>query len=533
MHQKKYGLDWPLLKNRILVLAFFSLLTLIGLFNFKKQGISWEAPGLRLNGGNSLIYIADLFNLNLVPSNYRDFPAMGMNGMADHGVAYDMPLGALEVVLGINDPMHVYQFRTLVNFMVFIIGTLSIFFIVKRRLSSKELAILACVFYVISPRIFAAGFYSPADMPFTSFFALGVNLSLRFLEKPSFKNALWAGIVCGYATDIRLLGIIIFPVVVFLYLIQYFSDKQKRSLPIKHLRTYIIVGFISIYVFFPYLWASPVKRFLEVFHSLSRYPWGGMDLYFGKLIPANDLPWHYIPVWIIITTPLLYVFFFGIGLFYIINKFIKNRVIDFDFIQDILFMILIFVPIFVVIFLNSVLYDSWRHLYFVYPFLIVVSVIGWKSFVPKRRKFYAPFTAKILVTSILLFQTAAWMIVNNPRQYLYFNPLAGKVSLEKKWEMDYLGLSNKEGLKYIFSRNSNTLITVGVASFTPFDMSLKTLPSKYSDRISIVPISEKPDYIVNNFRMISNPLMDFPGYSISKIFTVDKSRYLEIWERDK
>jgi hypothetical protein len=533
MRKKKYFLDWPSLKNYIPVLAFFGVLTLIGLFNFKKQGISWEAPGLRLNGGNSLIYIADLFNLNLVPAYYRDFPPMGMNGMADHGVAYDVPLGALEVLLGINDPMHVYQFRTLVNFLVFIIGTSSIYFIVKRRLFSQNLAILACAFYVLSPRIFSAGFYSPADIPFTSFFALGVNLSIRFLEKPNFKNALWAGIVCGYATDIRLLGIIIFPVVFCLYLIQHFSDKQQRDLQISPLVNYIVVGFISIYVFFPYLWASPVKRFFEVFASLSRYPWGGMDLYFGKLIPANDLPWHYIPVWILITTPLLYVFFFGIGLYLIITRLIKNRVIDFSFIQDALFLTLVFAPIFMVILLNSVLYDGWRHLYFVYPFVIVVSVIGWKSIAPRKKKFADMFTAKILLTAILMCQTAAWMILNNPRQHLYFNPLAGKVSLEKKWEMDYLGLTNKEGLQYILGRNSDTVITVGVASFTPFDMSLKTLPSKYSDRISIVPISENPDYIVNNFRMMMKPFTGLPGYSILKIFTIDNSRYLEIWERKK
>jgi hypothetical protein len=480
---KKPKINWSARKNHVSTLAFFCLLGLVGFLNFKKYGISWEAPGLRLNGGNALIYIADLFKLNVVPTQYREFPEMGMNGMADHGVAYDAPLGALEVLLGIEDSMQIYQFRTLINFIVFMIGTLSIYFIVKRRLYSTNLAILACTFYVLSPRIFAAGFYSPADMPFTSFFVLGVNLSLRFLEKPKFRNALLAGLACGYATDIRILGIIIFPIVIFLYFIKHVSDKHKIKLSIRPLLSYIATGILSIYIFYPYLWADPVKRFLEVFFSLSRYNWGGLDLYFGELIPANDLPWHYIPVWIVITTPILYVFFFGVGTFFILTKFIKTRKIDFNLVQDSLFLVLVFGPIFMVIVLNSVLYDSWRHLFFIYPFVIIVSVIGWNSIALNQKTFFYLYVIKLLVTSILVFQTATWMIFNNPNQNLYFNSIAGTTSLEKKWEMDYLGLSNKEGLKYIFSQDSNPLITIGVASFTPFDMSLKALPSKYINRI--------------------------------------------------
>ena len=114
--------------------GFFSTLLIIGLFNFRKYGISWEAPALRLNGGNSVIYIADLLRLDIVPDQYRQFAPIGSNGMADHGVAYDMILIVLEGILRFSDPMQIYQMRTFVNFLVFMIGTISIYFIVNRRL---------------------------------------------------------------------------------------------------------------------------------------------------------------------------------------------------------------------------------------------------------------------------------------------------------------------------------------------------------------------------------------------------------------
>lgn len=520
-------------KDRTLTISFFLVLILVGLINFRKYGVSWEAPALRLNGGNALIYIADLLGLDIVPAQYRQFAPMGENGMADHGVAYDVPLVALEAIFGIQDPMSIYQFRTLVNFLVFVVGTLSVYLLVNRRLASNKLALLASLFFVLSPRIFAAGFYSPSDMVFTSFFALGVNLSIRFLEKPTWQRATMAAAVCGYATDIRLLGIVIFPLICLSYFLLKLDRRFIEKVSIRPLAAYLATGVFSIYLFFPYLWEDPIRRFIEVFSSLSKYNWQGRNLYFGELIPANDLPWHYIPVWITITTPILYLVLFIFGAVLITLDFCKERKFNFIAIQDILFLGLIIGPIFMVIVLESVLYDTWRHLFFVYPFIIVVATIGWSRIFAKGDSKRYLSSIKIGATSILLFQTAFWMYSNNPNQNLYFNALVGNKSVEQKWEMDYLGLSNKEGLNYILSESPSRQITVAVVSFTAFDMSLKALPAKYLDKVVVVPIEEKPDFIVNNFRLRESEFLGEPGYKLWKEFIVDDSKYLEIWKRSK
>lgn len=519
------------ISRRILSLGFFLILIVVGLLNFRKYGISWEAPALRLNGGNALIYIADLLKLDIVPSQYRQFAPMGENGMADHGVAYDVPLVALEAMFGIQDPMSIYQFRTLMNFLVFIVGTISVYLLVKRRLSSEKLALLASGFFVLSPRIFAAGFYSPSDMVFTSFFALGVNLSIRFLEKPTWQRAVFAGLVCGYATDIRLLGITIFPLICLSYFVLKFTGKASDKISLRPLAAYLATGALSIYMFFPYLWEDPIRRFIEVFKSLSKYNWEAKNLYFGELIPASDLPWHYIPVWITITTPILYLILFIFGSLSITVDFWKRRQFNLASIQDLLFLGLIFGPIFMVVFLESVLYDTWRHLFFIYPFIIVISTIGWSRISLKGDSRRTLFRIKLGVTSLLLAQSAFWMYSNNPHQNLYFNVLAGDKSLEQKWEMDYLGLSNKEGLNYILAKNSGRQVSVAVVSFTAFDMSLKALPARYLDKVVVIPIEDQPDFIVNNFRLRNSEFLGHPGYVLWKEFKVDNSKYLEIWKR--
>jgi hypothetical protein len=518
-------------KLKFLTIGFFLALFFVGVLNFRKYGISWEAPALRLNGGNALIYIADLLRLDIVPAQYREFAPMGENGMADHGVAYDAPLVALEVILGIQDPMSIYHFRTLMNFFVFVLGTLSVYLLVNRRLASEKLALLASLFFILSPRVFAAGFYSPSDMVFTCFFAFGVNLSIRFLEKPTWQRAVLAGTVCGYATDIRLLGIIIFPLICLAYIVLKLSKKTSEKKCFRPLAAYLSAGTFSIYLFFPYLWEDPIRHFIEVFKSLSKYNWEARNLYFGELISASDLPWHYIPVWITITTPILYIILFIIGVLLIAIDFCKKRQFNFVVIQDTLFIGLIVGPIFMVIVLESVLYDTWRHLFFVYPFLIVIATIGWSRISIKGDSKKILLYVKVGITSFLLFQSALWMWSNNPNQNLYFNALAGDKSLEQKWEMDYLGLSNKEGLTYIFSKSPNRQVSVAVVSFTAFDMSLKALPAEYLDKLVVVPIDREPDYIVNNYRLRKSEFMGKPGYVLWKEFKVDNSNYLEIWKR--
>jgi hypothetical protein len=310
-----------------------------------------------------------------------------------------------------------------------------------------------------------------------------------------------------------------------------FNRNTPKKISPSPLAAYLATGVVSIYLFFPYLWEDPIRNFIEVFKSLSKYNWEARNLYFGKLILASDLPWHYIPVWIIITTPILYVILFAFGAILITIDFYKKRQFNFVVIQDTLFLGLIVGPIFMVVVLESVLYDTWRHLFFIYPFIIVIATIGWSGISVKEDSKKNFLRIKIAVTSILLAQSAIWMYSNNPNQNLYFNALAGNKSLEQKWEMDYLGLSNKEGLNYILSRNPERQVSVAVVSFTAFDMSLKALPAKYLDKLVVVPIEEQPDFIVNNFRLRDSEFMGKPGYELWKEFKVDDSKYLEIWKR--
>ena len=150
----------------------------------------------------------------------------------------------------------------------------------------------------------------------------------------------------------------------------------------------------------------------------------------------------------------------------------------------------------------------------------------------KESRFSKKYLLKVLVTVVCLCQILVWMISNNPRQYLYFNFLAGNSNLQEKWEMDYLGLSNKDVIQDLLANDKRDQLSVGVASFTPFDMSLRVVPEKLRNRILIVPLDKNPDYIVNNFRgPVPLSREKLSNYILERSYVVDNSIYFEVWKR--
>src|SRR5262249_19096864 len=130
-------------------------------------------------------------------------------------------------------------------------------------------------------------------------------------------------------------------------------------------------------LFWPILWRNPVGHFRRAWEEMSRYPWDGNVLYRGQQVPATALPWHYIPVWILLTTPLLYTGFFVIGAVHFLGEFLRQPIrfmAERPF--DLAIVIALVAPPAAVVALHSVVYDGWRHLYFIYPPFLFVAVLG-------------------------------------------------------------------------------------------------------------------------------------------------------------
>ena len=68
--------------------------------------------------------------------------------------------------------------------------------------------------------------------------------------------------------------------------------------------------------------------------------------------------------------------------------------------QDLLFLSLIIVPIFLTIVFKATLYNAWRHLYFIYPFIILVGINGLRGFYISLKIHNLKFITKIVDSGI-------------------------------------------------------------------------------------------------------------------------------------
>jgi hypothetical protein len=285
---------------------------------------------------------------------------------------------------------------------------------------------------------------------------------------------------------------------------------------------------------FPYLWDSPFHKFIEVFTNMSHFRWTGKILFNGSQIWSTELPFYYIPTWILITTPVLYTVLFIIGLNFILIKnyiCIKKKTLDASSMILLLYAILFFAPLVSVIIMKSVLYDGWRQLYFIYPFFVVIASFAF-FMLASVKKIRIPL---FLVCGLFFTHIIILMFRTHPNQNLYFNFLAGG-NLKNRWEFDYWGLSNTYALKDILSDDGRSHITIASISSSVLDRACILLDPNDRARVKITSINEGPDYIFNNYRQLdhnSEKSIFSNGYKIFKRYQNSNEVFLSVYSKDQ
>ena len=167
--------------------------------------------------------------------------------------------------------------------------------------------------------------------------------------------------------------------------------------------------------------------------------------------------------------------------------------------QDLFFSTIIIAPIFLLIVFKSTSYSGWRHLYFIYPYIILISLLGLRMIYLKifyLRKIKIIYFFKFLFSFFLLFNLI-WLYNNHPFQNNFFNILAGSKP-HTKFEVDYWGISNKFILEKIIREDPKKLINVSKISDTSLLENFNILTSKQRQRLKYVGDVNNSDYIINN-----------------------------------
>ena len=490
----------------IILLLYLGFLT-TGLLSFKDFGISIDEWELRVHGFVNLKYIMlTLFNYApLELDEILEIPQLS-SYYGTHGAYFAVLISFIEYIFNIDDEQKIYFISHFINHLIFLLSNFYFFLIIKSRFNSFIYGLFGSLFLFLSPRIFAESFYNQKDILFLSMFIINIYYGILFLKKPTIKNSIFLSIATALAIDIRIMGLILVPIFLFFIYIKYLKNKNSNYFIFTPI--YLFFFPLFTFLFWPYLWSNPLNNIIEVFGSMSNFRWGGYNLYFGEYILGSNLPWHYTFVWIFITTPILYLLLFAYG-FVNTSLRLKNRFFNItndsktndlwsgdQELSDLLHYLIFILPIFLVVSLNSTLYDGWRHLYFIYPSFIYIALKGLQLI---NIKFFKNNNKKLFsIIIIFLLFTSYEMFKYHPHQNVYFNFLVGK-NVHEKFENDYWGLSNKQAFEFLLSNHTKDLILVGSAGPILLENSKKILNYEDRQRLVIKPNNEA-DYIIDNYR---------------------------------
>lgn len=487
------------------VALFLGLVYLVsGLFIYQDYGISYDEELQRVDNGRH--------NYNFVIGTDRESLRTGNEKY--HGPAFEMLLYAMEKVFDFADVSQVYFMRHLVNFLVFFLSVVVMFFLGRGVFESDKWGLFAAMLYGLSPRFFAEAFYNSKDIIFLAFLTFSLYTLYRLIINTNWKWAVIHALVVALLIDIRILGMFMPVVTVAFIVYERLILKQRGKLDLKVIGAivvYLALQLPAVVVFWPILWDGPLHHFSAALAEMSHYHWLGIIRYMGELYTETSLPWHYLPVWMALTIPVVFLALAFAGLATAVVKlFTFNRDVHREYKFDFLFLSLFLGPLLLIILMKSVVYDGWRHVYFLYAPIVLLATRGfillWKALKPKIIQGYQNgFLAGLF--ALVFFGPVFNIIGYHPYEYVYFNTIGTTFfsPLEKNFEMDYWGLSYKQALEYILEKDSSATIQLWPESIPGYYNRVVIDPEerariKYYDRYY-----EKGTYLIGLFRSTLSP----------------------------
>ena len=477
------------LQGRMPGLVLLMCLVITGIWICGDYGISWDEPTQRHIGEVNLQYIRSGDDQLL--ENFAD---------RDHGAAFEVSLKWIEEVISPRQEGSIYFVRHLCSYLFFMASAWCMYLLGWRLFRQQWLALLGMVMLVTSPRIFAHAFFNSKDVPFLAAVVMALYALTAALEGGKAYQYILAGAACGFSMGIRTMGALLAGLACIVILTDLIGKAQSPQRVLRNLFLFGISAAVLLYVSWPALWRHPVANFTASYRNLAHFSrWRGTVLFAGITYPGTALPVGYIPGWFCISTPVAWLAAGLVGLALVVFYVFRRRAFGGNARAKMLLLCaaLFIIPIVSVIALHSVLYDDWRHLYFIYAPFVVLAVFGLEQL--RRLRYGKPLVA--LLAGLQVLGVTAFMIRAHPYQQVYFNALVPHTDeyLRHHYDYEYWGTSYRQALQYLLAHDRRDTIPL-VAADDPLKYNLMTLTPAERGRLKLLEAPEPGAYFCTTFR---------------------------------
>ncbi len=516
--------------GRYFILFFTCLYILIGINVYRDYSVSTDEPNERRTMYVNLNYITTLMG-----KEPMDVPELDEYIDRYYGIFLQMPTAVFEV--GHKGLAYIYDCRHLYTFAICVAGYIAFMYLCKRIFHSNLLALLGAAMAALYPRFFAEQFYNIKDMCFVAVYMLAMWATYMLIESRfSWKWIFLFSFMAALATNVRIVGMV-FVILLIGYVWsacifkRYTEDGDeltyKRALLIS--AAVIVIYFLCLTLMYPVAWESPVRTMGEIFTKFSNYDdWNGAIVFMGDILPKEELPWYYIPVWMLISIPVWYLLLFaiiGILAVWKIALGIRKRTITlkifFKYKYLVWCILLAAIPLGAIWVKQATLYSGWRHCYFLLPPLILFALYGIDYLFKRGKKSYKVIVALVIVLGMTI--QVRWICVNHPHEMVYFNGI-GKI-WAADFDRDYWHMAERQAYEYIIENDHSEKITINSSGNLFF---LNLLDEEQKGRIER---TEDSTYYIETYRGKVGNEVEIDGYEEIHAIVVDGFKVASIYKK--
>lgn len=331
-------------------------------------------------------------------------------------------------------------------------------------LGSRKTAFFSVIALVFLPRFFGHAFINSKDISFACLAAWSVFGICRLFYEDGLKWRTVTGCAAaiGLALSVRAGGFILF---VFLGAAGGFQLLRRRPWKIKNpdyrewinaffkFLTLFVLAWLIMVSLWPYAHENPVLNPVKAFRIFQTYPFPQQTLFQGRVYDSARLPFHYLIWYLVITTPIAYLFLAAAGLFAGTFRQCKNWRAPFALVFFTIQFWFFFPVLYFIIFRPNI-YDGIRHMLFLLPALALFTGLGAAYVYDWLHGKVGTVPAALAATVLLLLHLPA-LVRLHPYQMTYFNALAGNhETIHQRYETDYWLTSYKEAAEWLNRRQA-------------------------------------------------------------------------------
>jgi hypothetical protein len=229
------------------------------------------------------------------------------------------------------------------------------------------------------------------------------------------------------------------------------------------------MAWMVMLVWWPWAQTSPLFNVIAALREIAHFKWMGGVFFKGQFFAATQIPWDYLPTWMLISLPEFYFFTLTIGVIkalgFVVNG-EKTKENGETLVKTSMLIFLFCLPIISAIVLHSTIYDGMRQFLFVIPFLSILAGISFTGLIKSNCHIIVK-RSVIALVGISLIVTIIDMLRLHPYQSIYFNRAVagGMQSGAMRYETDYWGSAHREGAEWLVEHyQSDTDETIRVAN---------------------------------------------------------------------